>query len=183
QWRDAAHALFASDDTPVSVIDDSAGFVGQRMVASIVNVAADIAQQTIASPKDIDLAVSLGLGYPRGGPLSVGDALGAALVLDILRNMYRVTGDSRYRPSMWLLRPGLLCLSLTAKPRCVAGYKSPDQNKMPVHMNGHFYSRSVNRLTLRQLTYWDCCTMYCTAARISASEACDPPRGGMAPLP
>src|SRR5690606_5116397 len=53
QWRDAAHALFASDDTPVSVIDDSAGFVGQRMVASIVNVAADIAQQTIASPKDI----------------------------------------------------------------------------------------------------------------------------------
>src|SRR5690606_40181869 len=97
-----AHASFASDDPPVSVIDDSAGFVGQRMVASIVNVAADIAQQTIASPKDIDLSVSLGLGYPRGGPFSMGDSLGAALVLDSLRNMYLVAGDSRYRASLWL---------------------------------------------------------------------------------
>ncbi|MEO6986988.1 MAG: 3-hydroxyacyl-CoA dehydrogenase, partial [Paralcaligenes sp.] len=96
KWRDMAHALFASDGTAVSVIDDSAGFVGQRMVASIINVAADIAQQAIATPQDIDLAVSLGLGYPKG-PLSMGDGLGAAHVLDILRAMYRVTGDERYR--------------------------------------------------------------------------------------
>ncbi|WP_397475115.1 3-hydroxyacyl-CoA dehydrogenase [Pusillimonas sp.] len=121
QWRDAAHALFASDGTAVSVIDDSAGFVGQRMVASIVNVASDIAQQTIATPGDIDLAVSLGLGYPRGGPLSMGDSLGAALVLDILRNMHRVTGDTRYRASLWLQRRVQLGLPLTAEPACTAG--------------------------------------------------------------
>ncbi|MDX3893718.1 3-hydroxyacyl-CoA dehydrogenase [Pusillimonas sp.] len=120
KWRDAAHALFASDDTAVSVIDDSAGFVGQRIVASIVNVASDIAQQTIATPGDIDLAVSLGLGYPRGGPLSMGDALGAALILDILRNMHRVTGDARYRASLWLQRRVQLGLPLTAEPACVA---------------------------------------------------------------
>jgi 3-hydroxybutyryl-CoA dehydrogenase len=114
KWRDAAHALFASDGTAVSVIDDSAGFVGQRMVATIVNVACDIAQQAIATPEDIDLAVSLGLGYPKGGPLSMGDALGAAHVLEILRAMHRVTGDSRYRASLWLQRRVQLGLSLRA---------------------------------------------------------------------
>src|SRR5690606_21633429 len=76
QWRDAAHALFAKDGTPVSVIADSAGFVGQRVVATIINVACDIAQQGIATPEDIDLAISLGLGYPGGGPLALGDTLG-----------------------------------------------------------------------------------------------------------
>lgn len=120
QWRDAAHALFAGDGTAVSVINDSAGFVAQRIVATIVNVASDIAQQSIATPADIDRAVSLGLGYPKGGPLAMGDGLGAAHVLEILRTMLRVTGDMRYRPSPWLQRRVQLGLSLLAEPACVA---------------------------------------------------------------
>lgn len=117
QWRDAAHALFARDGSPVSVIADSAGFVGQRIVATIINVACDIAQQGVATPEDIDQAISLGLGYPGGGPLSLGDALGAAHVLEILRGMQRTTGDMRYRPSLWLQRRVQLGLSLRAQPR------------------------------------------------------------------
>ena len=42
--------------------------------AHIVNVACDIAQQGIATPRDIDRAVTLGLGY-RQGPLTMGDTL------------------------------------------------------------------------------------------------------------
>src|SRR5690606_3200541 len=120
KWRDAAHALLASDGSPVSVIDDSAGFIAQRIVAAIVNVASDIAQQSIATPSDIDQAVSLGLGYPKGGPLSMGDALGAAHILEILKAMHRVTGDMRYRPSPWLQRRVQLGLSLRAEPACIA---------------------------------------------------------------
>ena len=120
KWRDAAHALFASDGTPVTVINDSAGFVGQRMLASIVNVACDIAQQAIATPEDIDRAVSLGLAYPKGGPLSMGDSLGAAHVLEILRAMQHVTGDMRYRPSPWLQRRVQLGMSLQAQAACSA---------------------------------------------------------------
>ena len=74
--RDAAHALLASDGVPVSVIRDSAGFVAQRVVAHIVNVGCDIVQQRIATPEDLDRAVMLGLGYPKG-PLAMGDAIGA----------------------------------------------------------------------------------------------------------
>ncbi|ARP89077.1 3-hydroxyacyl-CoA dehydrogenase [Bordetella genomosp. 9] len=110
-WRDAAHALFAADGAPVSVIEDSPGFVAQRIVATIVNIACDIAQQRIATAGDIDKAVTLGLGYPMG-PLAMGDILGAARILEILRNMERVTGDPRYRPSLWLQRRVQLGMSL-----------------------------------------------------------------------
>ncbi|MCX7168130.1 MAG: 3-hydroxyacyl-CoA dehydrogenase [Rhodocyclales bacterium] len=109
--RDAAHALFAADGSPVSVVGDSAGFIAQRIVACIVNIGCDIAQQRVASPADIDRAVTLGLGYPKG-PLAFGDALGARNVLQILEAMQDFYGDPRYRPSPWLKRRALLGVSL-----------------------------------------------------------------------
>ena len=109
--RDAAHALFAKDGKPVSVIQDSGGFVTQRVLAQIVNIACDICQQGICSPADLDIAVTLGLGYPQG-PLALGDTLGADSLLEVLFNMQTVYGDPRYRPSPWLRRRGALGLSL-----------------------------------------------------------------------
>ena len=109
--RDAAHALLAADGTPVTVIRDSAGFIAQRILAAIVDVGCDIAQQRVASPADIDLAVELGLGYPAG-PLALGDALGPARVLAIREVMRDLSGDPRYRPSPWLRRRARLGLSL-----------------------------------------------------------------------
>ena len=110
-YRDAAHGLFAADGVPVSMINDSAGLVSQRIVACIVNIACDIAQQGIAAPADIDRAVALGLAYPKG-PLSFGDALGAKNILAILEAMQDFYGDPRYRPSPWLKRRALLEVSL-----------------------------------------------------------------------
>ncbi|MCB1901629.1 MAG: 3-hydroxyacyl-CoA dehydrogenase, partial [Rhodocyclaceae bacterium] len=110
--RDAAHGLFAADGMPVSVIRDSAGFVVQRVLAMVVNLGCDMAQQRIASPEDIDTAVRLGLGYPFG-PLEWGDRLGAARVLEILERMAAQSRDPRYRPSPWLVRRARLGVSLT----------------------------------------------------------------------
>lgn len=109
--REAAHGLFAADGVPASVIRDSAGCVAQRVLAHIVNIGCDIAQQGIALPADIDCAVTLGLGYPKG-PLALGDALGARTVLEILDNLQACYGDPRYRPSPWLRRRALLGASL-----------------------------------------------------------------------
>ena len=109
--RDAAHALFARDGKPVSVIRDSAGFVTQRVVATIVNIASDICQQRICSPADLETAVTLGLGYPLG-PLAMGNRWGPTNVLEVLFNMQTVYGDPRYRPSPWLRRRGAIGLSL-----------------------------------------------------------------------
>ncbi len=109
--RDAAHALFARDGKAVSVIRDSGGFVTQRVVATIVNIAADICQQRICTPADLETAVTLGLGYPQG-PLAMGNLYGPTNVLEVLFNLQTVYGDQRYRPSPWLRRRGAIGLSL-----------------------------------------------------------------------
>lgn len=109
--RDAAHALFAKDGKPVSVIRDSGGFITQRVVANIVNIASDMCQQRVCTPQDLDVAVTLGLGYPLG-PLALGDTLGPTNVLEVLFNLQTVYGDPRYRPSPWLRRRGAIGLSL-----------------------------------------------------------------------
>jgi 3-hydroxybutyryl-CoA dehydrogenase len=109
--RDAAHALFAGDGKAVSVIRDSGGFVTQRVVAHIVNIASDICQQGVCSPQDLETAVTLGLGYPQG-PLAMGNRYGPTNMLEVLFNMQTVYGDTRYRPSPWLRRRGAIGLSL-----------------------------------------------------------------------
>jgi len=108
---EAAHGLLACDGVPVSVINDSPGFVAQRVVAHIVNVGCDIAQMRIAAPEDLDRAVTLGLGYPRG-PLAMGDALGPKRILAVLEAMHDFYQEPRYRPSPWLRRRAALGISL-----------------------------------------------------------------------
>jgi 3-hydroxybutyryl-CoA dehydrogenase len=108
---DAAWALLACDGAAVTVIHDSPGFIAQRILAAIVNVGADLAQQRVALPEDIDTAVELGLGYPKG-PLRLGDEIGAGRVLEVLAAMQAFYGEPRYRASPWLKRRALLGASL-----------------------------------------------------------------------
>lgn len=110
-FAEAAHGLFAADGVAVTRIHDSPGFICQRVLATIINIACDIAQQRIAGPADIDEAVRLGLGYPKG-PLAWGDEIGPETIVAVLQAMQRITGDPRYRPSLWLRRRAMLRLSL-----------------------------------------------------------------------
>lgn len=109
--REEARGLLGAGGVPVTVIADSPGFVAQRILACVVNVACEIAQLRIASPEDIDEAVHLGLGYPAG-PLDLGNRLGPSRVLRILEKLQQLTGDPRYRPSLWLRRRSALGVSL-----------------------------------------------------------------------
>jgi 3-hydroxybutyryl-CoA dehydrogenase len=81
--------------------------VAQRVIASIINIGCDLAQRRVATPEDIESAFTLGLGYPRG-PFALGQSLGPRTILSVLDTLHRITGDPRYRPSLWLRRRALL---------------------------------------------------------------------------
>lgn len=110
-FRDAARGLLASDGVPVTACRDSPGFIAQRIVAMIVNIGCSIAQSRTAAPADIDKAVTLGLNYPNG-PFRFGDVLGPQRVHKVLSSMYRIYGDPRYRPNIWLTRRAALGVPL-----------------------------------------------------------------------
>lgn len=107
-----AHSIFNLDGALVSMIDESTGFVAQRVLAMVINLGCDIAQQNIATVDDINAAVRLGLGYPYG-PIEWGDVLGSDKILLILNRISELTYDPRYRPSPWLQRRVALNLPLT----------------------------------------------------------------------
>jgi 3-hydroxybutyryl-CoA dehydrogenase len=103
--------LFAASGAKATLIHDTVGFVAQRVVAQLVNIASAVAQSGVAPPENIDKAAALGLGAPKG-PLAWGDDVGAGNILKILDGLVASTGDPRYRPSPWLRRRVQLGISL-----------------------------------------------------------------------
>jgi 3-hydroxybutyryl-CoA dehydrogenase len=109
--RDAVAALITRSGRAATVIRDSPGFIAQRIRAMIANLGAEMAQIGIAEPAEIDIAMRLGLNYPSG-PLELAEQLGLATVLIVLQNLQAITGEDRYRPSLWLRRRALLGLPI-----------------------------------------------------------------------
>ena len=110
-FRDTAQGVLSADGVPATVVSDGPGFVAQRIVAMICNVGCSVAQAGVASPEDIDKAVTLGLNYPYG-PLAFGDRIGPSRIWRILDRIHALYRDPRYRPSPWLTRRAKLGVSL-----------------------------------------------------------------------
>ena len=69
-----------------------------RILAMLVNEAADAVHWRIASAADIDLAMVKGVNYPKG-LLAWGDEVGAGRVLQTLEALHESYGEDRYRAS------------------------------------------------------------------------------------
>ncbi len=78
-------------------VPDKTGLVFPRILAMIINEAAQVYSENIASRDDIDTAMKLGTNYPFG-PLEWADKLGIDLVYNILLALQRDFGEDRYRP-------------------------------------------------------------------------------------
>ena len=111
----AVAASFAACGRDTAVIDDSPGFVAQRLAFMLVAIAADLAAHAVAEPAAIDLAVASALGLPQG-PLALGDRIGPRVVVEGLERLRVASADPRWRVPPWLARRAQLGLALSSAP-------------------------------------------------------------------
>ena len=94
---EAAEQLAASaGKTPVRV-NDSPGFVSNRLLMPMINEAAYCLMEGVADAKGIDDVMKLGMNHPMG-PLELADLIGLDVCLDIMKVLYEGFRDSKYRP-------------------------------------------------------------------------------------
>jgi len=81
---------------PVEV-EESPGFVVNRILIPMINEAIGILADGIAKAEDIDEAMKLGANHPIG-PLALADLIGNDVCLAIMEVLYNEFGDDKYRP-------------------------------------------------------------------------------------
>ena len=74
-----------------------------RIIAMLINEAADALYMQIGSKEDIDLAMTKGVNYPKG-LLKWADEIGIDAIYQQLKQLHTDYGDDRYRPSILLKR-------------------------------------------------------------------------------
>ena len=82
---------------------DAPGFIVNRILAPMLNEACFALGEGVATVKDIDTAVQLGLNHPMG-PLTLADFIGLDTCLEILRVLYAGTGDPKFRAAPLLVK-------------------------------------------------------------------------------
>jgi 3-hydroxybutyryl-CoA dehydrogenase len=81
--------------TAVSV-NDSPGFVSNRVLMPLINEAAFAVMEGVAAPEAVDAVMKLGMNHPMG-PLQLADFIGLDVCVEILDVLLRGFGDPKYR--------------------------------------------------------------------------------------
>ncbi|GIV53629.1 MAG: hypothetical protein KatS3mg039_0147 [Candidatus Kapaibacterium sp.] len=105
-----AQQVFARLNIETELVEDRVGLVVPRILAMLINEAAYAVMEHVATPRDVDLAVKLGVNYPHG-LLEWADMLGLDCVVSILDALYQEYCEPRYRACVLLrqyVRAGML---------------------------------------------------------------------------
>jgi 3-hydroxybutyryl-CoA dehydrogenase len=85
------------------VVKDSPGFVTNRIITLVMNEAAKLLEENLASIEDIDRIEKLSHNWPMG-PFELADMVGIDVLVDLLEGIYQQTGWERYKPAPILKR-------------------------------------------------------------------------------
>lgn len=98
------------------IINDSVGFVSNRLSHLLMNEAAFLVYENVASPREIDMIIKMGFEH-KMGPLETADLIGIDTVVNSLEVLYNEYQDSKFK----------VCPLL--KKMCNAGYLGKKSNK------------------------------------------------------
>jgi 3-hydroxybutyryl-CoA dehydrogenase len=101
--RDAALAAARRMGKEPIVVRDSPGFASSRLGVALGLEAIRMVEEGVASPEDIDRAMSLGYNHPMG-PLRLTDLVGLDVRLAIARYLHATLGGQRFAPPALLER-------------------------------------------------------------------------------
>jgi 3-hydroxybutyryl-CoA dehydrogenase len=80
-----------------AVVNDSPGFVSNRLLFALIGEALRLLDSGVAAKEDIDTVMKYGMNHPMG-PIELADFIGLDICLNIMQHIYDSSGDSRYRP-------------------------------------------------------------------------------------
>ena len=80
---------------PVAV-NDSPGFVSNRVLMPLINEAAFCVMEGVATPESVDAVMKLGMNHPMG-PLELADFIGLDVCVDVLEVLLQGFGDPKFR--------------------------------------------------------------------------------------
>ena len=95
-WR-AVHELSEFIGKIPVEAKDSPGFVANRILIPMINEAAYVYYEGLASAEGIDEIMKLGMSHPMG-PLMLADLIGLDTCLSVIKVLHEGFGDSKYRP-------------------------------------------------------------------------------------
>ena len=82
---------------PIATEKEAPAGIVSRVLAGLLNEAASVYADGIASAQDIDEAMKLGAGLPMG-PLALIDMIGLDIHLAKMETLYRKLKEERYKP-------------------------------------------------------------------------------------
>ena len=95
---EAAKALSERLGKTAVTVNESPGFVVNRILIPMINEAVFMLQEGVASAEDIDTAMKLGANHPMG-PLALADLIGLDVCLAIMELLRDEMGEGKYRPA------------------------------------------------------------------------------------
>jgi 3-hydroxybutyryl-CoA dehydrogenase len=98
---DAARNLLKGMGKKCVIVNDSPGFVSNRVLMVTINEAIFLLQDGVAPAEDVDLIFKACFGH-KMGPLETADLIGLDTILYSLEVLYESFNDSKYRPCIVL---------------------------------------------------------------------------------
>jgi len=93
---------YESESADKQTIDiSSLEWISERIIAMLINEAAEALYLNIASASDLDTAMTRGVNYPKG-LLAWANERGIDATLEVLKGLQEHYGEDRYRPSILL---------------------------------------------------------------------------------